>query len=591
MSLQTDIKKLPDLPGVYRYYDREGILLYIGKAKNLKKRVGTYFVERNDQPARTRIMVKQISQIEYTTVSSEKDAFLLENALIKEYQPKYNIELKDDKSYPYIVIVNEPFPRIFLTRNPKKDGSEYFGPFTSVHQVRGILDVIKKMYPIRSCSLHLSTQNIRKRKFKVCLEYHIGNCLGPCEALQPEDAYLGNIAHIRNMIKGKLGLVKQALKAEMDAHVNDLAFEQAEKIKKRLDFLSNYISSSTIVNPRLSDLDVFGYSDDELKAYIHYFKIVEGTIVKVKSLQLNKKLEEDPEEILAYGVLEILGTNLQGHHIITPFEIPLLSGEAIWQVPKAGEKKKLLDLAQRNAIEQRLKGTDKVKNTAQTHLMQQMQKDLRIQELPLHIECFDNSNLQGSSPVASVVVFKNGKPSVKDYRNFNIKTVVGANDFASMKEIVTRRYKRLIEDGLPLPQLVVIDGGKGQLSSACEAIEELGLHGKMQIISIAKRLEEIYYPGDTLPMHISKKSETLKVLQHIRNEAHRFAITFHRKKRNMNTFKSSLTGIEGIGEKTIISLLKVFKSENKIKAASVEEIAALVGNDKARRILQALSSR
>jgi excinuclease ABC subunit C len=592
MPLSSDIKNLPELPGVYRYYDCDGRLLYIGKAKNIRKRVSSYFIKTTGLPARTRLMVKQIHQIEFITVSSEKDAFLLENALIKEYQPKYNIELKDDKSYPYIVIVNEPFPRIFLTRNPKKDGSEHFGPFTSVHQVRAMLELIKKIYPIRSCSLNLSARSIQSKNYKVCLEYHIGNCLGPCAGLQSKEIYDHNIAHIRSMIKGNLGIVKQALQTEMQEHAVQLRFEEAASVKKQLSFLSQYVATSAIVNPKQGNLEVFGYAEDQQRAFVHYFRIVEGTIVKVRSLLLQKKLEETPEDILAHGILEILGSNLNGQQIIVPFDIPFIAESVQTIIPKAGEKKKLLDLAQRNATEQKIKYTPTVKKVpASVRLLEQMKEDLRMLVLPEHIECFDNSNLQGSNPVAAMVVFRNGKPSVKEYRTFNIKTVTGPDDFASMKEVVGRRYKRVLEDGQELPQLIVIDGGKGQLSAACEALDTLGLSGRVQIISIAKRLEEIYYPGDSFPLHISKKSETLKVLQHLRNEAHRFAITFHRKKRNISALKTNLTEIAGIGKKTADALLITFRSEKKIREASLEQLSAIVGNDKARKVFQALSAQ
>ena len=592
MPRLPEIKQLPESPGVYRFYDSKGALLYIGKAKNIKKRVSSYFTKSAGMPARIRVMVKLIHQVEFTTVATEKDAFLLENSLIKQYQPRYNIDLKDDKSYPYIVIVKEPFPRIFLTRNPRQDGSAYFGPFTSVHQVRSMLELIKKMYPIRSCTLNLSPRSLKKNKYKVCLEYHIGNCLGPCAGLQSEDEYLNNIQQIRQMIKGNLGMVRQVLESNMKVAAENLDFEEAGRIKKQLDFLAQYVATSCIVNPTQGNLEVFGYVQEDNRAFVHYFRIVEGTIVRVRSLQLQAKLEESPEDLLTHGILDILDGKTEGIHIICPFKVPLLANTANIIVPKAGEKKKLLDLAQRNAMEQKIKYTNSQSKTvspSSSRILSQMKEDLRMLESPEHIECFDNSNLQGSNPVAAVVVFRQAKPSVKEYRTFNIKTVTGPDDFASMKEVVGRRYRRMLEAGEPLPQLIVIDGGKGQLSAAIEALRELDLFGKIQIISIAKRLEEIYYPGDAYPLHISKKSETLKVLQHIRNEAHRFAIGFHRKKRSSGSFKTQLTNIEGIGDKTAEALLIAFRSEKKIRQASEEALAAVIGNDKARRILRALS--
>jgi excinuclease ABC subunit C len=588
MSIVIDeqIKKIPNDPGVYRYYDAEGKLLYIGKAKNLKKRVSSYFVESKQTSSRIKLLVKRIHKIEYTIVANEKDAFLLENSLIKEYQPKYNIQLKDDKTFPYIVIVKEPFPRIYLTRNKKNDGSEYFGPYTSVKYVRQTLEMIKSIYPIRSCTLNLSPTQIAKKQYKVCLEFHLKNCLGPCDALQSLSAYMENILQVKAILKGSTAEIKQIFQNQMNDLAENLQFEAANEVKKKLKTLEQYQQRSSIVHPKLGNLHVFGFTHENDKSFIHYFEVKEGTIITTRNLILKQYLEEQEDEILDFAIRETIENFDNGIELIVPF-LPSSEYEKIlFTIPSIGDKKKLLQLATKNALElkQNHRYTKPLKKNEQ--LLTQIKEDLHLAELPFQIECFDNSNFQGSFPVASMVVFKNGKPSTKDYRHFNIKTVTGPDDFASMEEVVYRRYKRLLEEGALLPQLIVIDGGKGQLSSAYKSLKELKLADKIQIISIAKRLEELYYPNDELPYNLNKRSPTLKVLQHIRNEAHRFAITFHRNKRSSDAYNSVLENIEGIGKKTAASLMKTFKSVKRIRNASVSELATIIGNKKAELIFQ-----
>lgn len=578
--LQHIIKNLPKQPGVYRYYDKDGKLLYIGKAKNLKNRVSSYFVNK-DHSFRIQLMVRKIHTIEYSIVPTEKDALLLENALIKELQPKYNISLKDDKSYPYIKIVNEQFPRIYFTRKYENDGAEYFGPYTSVNHVRSILELIKKLYPIRSCSLPLNEKNIHAKKFKVCLEYHIGNCLGPCAGFQSKENYDNNIEQIRKIVKGRLQELRAILKQQMQEYADKLAFEEAEIIKIKLQSLKEYVTDSTVVNPGLGNFHVFGFTEDEKKAYINYLYVFEGTIIKTKAITLQKNLEETKEELMQFAIVDTIGDTTEKIEVLLPFDVKLENDFIQITIPKIGDKKHIVELAQRNALFQKQKGKEKAKPDNTTRLLELMKEELKLNDLPKHIECFDNSNFQGTNAVSACVVFKDAKPSKKDYRHFNVKTVVGANDFDTMKEVVYRRYHRMILEQQALPNLIVIDGGKGQLSAAMESIYNLKLEDKVQVISIAKRLEEIYYPNDPYPLHISRKSETLKVIQHIRNEAHRFGITFHRSKRDKDTIKTELSTIKGIGEKIAEKLLQEFGSVKNIENTPLEKMELIIGKAKA----------
>lgn len=584
-SLSDIIKNLPQQPGVYRYYDKENRLLYIGKAKNLKNRVSSYFINK-DHSYRIQLMVRRIHHIEYSVVPTEKDALLLENALIKELQPRYNILLKDDKSYPYIKILNEPFPRIIFTRKYEDDGSEYYGPYTSVHQVRTMLELIKKLYPIRSCALPLSEKNIRAGKFKVCLEYHIGNCLGPCIGKQDKAQYDRNIEQIRKIVKGRLQELRSILKDQMMAYADDMEFEKAEIIKIKLQSLRDYISTSTVVNPGLGNFHVFGFAEDENKAYINYLYVFEGTIIKTKSITLQKNLEESKEELMSFALVEQLGQLQEKENVLLPFPVELASDKIDISVPKIGDKKNIVELAQRNALFLKQKGKEKTKPNPAQRILETMKEELKLRDLPVHIECFDNSNFQGTNAVSACVVFKNAQPSKKDYRHFNVKTVTGANDFDTMKEVVYRRYHRMILEQETLPNLIVIDGGKGQLNAAMESILQLKLENKVQVISIAKRLEEIYYPGDPFPLHLSKKSPTLKVIQHIRNEAHRFGITFHRQKRDKNTLQTELSEIKGIGDKIAEKLLQTFGSVKTIKDTPLPELENTIGKSKAQLVFQ-----
>jgi excinuclease ABC subunit C len=583
--LSPIIKNLPKHPGVYRYYDKDGRLLYIGKAKNLKNRVSSYFINK-DHSFRIQLMVRKIYNIEYSIVSTERDALLLENALIKELQPKYNISLKDDKSYPYIKIVNEPFPRIYFTRKYENDGAEYFGPYTSVNHVRAILELIKKLYPIRSCSLPLNEKNIHAKKFKVCLEYHIGNCLAPCVGFQSKENYDNNIEQIRKIVKGRLQELRGVLKQQMQDFADKLEFENAEIIKIKLQSLKDYVTDSTVVNPGLGNFHVFGFTEDEKKAYINYMYVYEGTIIKTKSITLQKQLDETREELMQFAVTDTLGKTTEKSSVLLPFEVKSEHEFIDISVPKIGDKKHIVELAQRNALFQKQKGKEKTKPDNTERVLQLMKEELKLRELPVHIECFDNSNFQGTNAVSACVVFKNTKPSKKDYRHFNVKTVIGANDFDTMKEIVYRRYHRMILEQQALPNLIVIDGGKGQLSAAMESIYNLKLEHQVQVISIAKRLEEIYHPNDSYPLHISRKSETLKVIQQIRNEAHRFGITFHRNKRDKNTLKTELSEIKGIGEAIANKLLQEFKSVKNIAQKSQDELEKVIGIAKAKLVVE-----
>jgi len=587
-SLDLQILTLPDNPGVYQYYDKDGKILYVGKAKNLKKRVSSYFNKIHDT-RKTNVLVRKIVTIKHIVVPTETDALLLENNLIKTLQPRYNVLLRDDKSYPWICIKKEPFSRIFLTRRMVKDGSEYFGPYTNFKMVYTILDLIKELYPLRTCNYDLSKSNIDAGKFKVCLEYHIGNCKGPCEGIVPLEEYQRQVDAIREILKGNFKESMKDFKRLMNQYAQDLRFEEAQKIKEKIEILENYQSRSTIVNPKITNIDVFSIVSDESAAYVNFLQISHGSIIRSHTLEIKKKLDESDEELLELAIIELRERfNLLSKEIIVPFEIDL--GENIkTTVPQLGDKKQILDLSIRNAkfyrIEQlkQLQIVDPDRHT--NRIMAQMQKDLRLPSEPRHIECFDNSNIQGTNPVAACVVFKDGKASKKDYRHFNVKTVEGPDDFASMTEIVYRRYKRLLDENEPLPQLIIIDGGKGQLSAALKSIDALELRGKIAIIGIAKRLEELFYPGDSIPLYLDKKSETLKVIQQLRNEAHRFGITFHRDKRSKAALNSSVESIPGIGEKTMLTLIQHFKSVKRLKLATEKEISDVIGVSKAKKIV------
>ncbi|GAQ49843.1 TPA: excinuclease ABC subunit UvrC [Flavobacterium psychrophilum] len=586
-SLELQIQTLPDNPGVYQYYDKDGKILYVGKAKNLKKRVSSYFNKVHDT-AKTNVLVKKIVTIKHIVVPTETDALLLENNLIKTLQPRYNILLRDDKTYPWICIKKEPFSRLFPTRKMVKDGSEYFGPYTSFKTVSVILDLIKELYPLRSCNFDLSQKNIENYKFKVCLEYHIGNCKGACEGLETLENYQTQINAIREILKGNFKDSMKDFKKVMTNLAQNMHFEEAQKIKEKIEILENYQSRSTIINPKITNIDVFSIVSDEAAAFINFLQISHGSIIRSHTLEIKKKLDETDQELLELAIVELRERfQLLSREIIVPFEVEV--GENIKvTVPQLGDKKQILELSVRNAkfyrIEQlkQLQIVDPERHV--NRIMAQMKKDLRLSVEPRHIECFDNSNIQGTNPVAACVVFKDGKPSKKDYRHFNIKTVEGPNDFASMEEVVYRRYKRLLDENQPLPNLIIIDGGKGQLSSALKIIDELDLRGKIAIIGIAKRLEELFYPGDSIPLYLDKKSETLKIIQQLRNEAHRFGITFHRDKRSKAALNSSIETIPGIGEKTMLTLIKHFKSVKRLKLAKEKEISDLIGISKAKKI-------
>lgn len=588
---RTQYNLLPDDPGVYRFFDEAGII-YVGKAKNLKKRVSSYFT-KNDHNRKTYRLVHEIRYIEVTVVNSEFDALLLENSLIKENQPKYNILLKDDKSFPSICITNERFPRIYSTRRIDRSKGQYFGPYTSVKAMNSVLDLIRKLYKIRTCNFNLSEANIAKGKFKVCLEYHIGNCLGPCEALQQEHEYLAEIAQAKEILKGNISPIRKSFQGQMQEAANELNFELAQSFKVKLEYLEKFQVKSLIVQQKLTNLDVFTILHDEPKSYINYMMIEEGTIKISETVEVKNNLTNAPEDILQYAMLSLRdkyqSTNKE---ILTNIEVEDWPETSI-SVPKIGDKKKLIDLSLKNAFmtkREKQAQAENIKNKP-NHALIELKKELQLTEMPYHIECFDNSNIQGTHPVASMVCFKNGKPSKKDYRKFNIKTVVGPDDFSSMYEIVTRRYSKLQSEGLPYPKLVVIDGGKGQLGAAVKALKDLGVYGEIPIVGIAKRLEEIYVPNDPIPLHISKKSEALKLLQHARDEAHRFAITFHRQKRSKTSLKSELDDINGIGQKTRELLFREFGSVEKMKKADFEQLSAAVGTSKAQLLKSAFSKK
>uniref|UniRef100_UPI00404865EC excinuclease ABC subunit UvrC n=1 Tax=Polaribacter sp. TaxID=1920175 RepID=UPI00404865EC len=587
-ALEIQVKTLPDSPGVYQYYDKEGKILYVGKAKNLKKRVASYF-NKQQENGKTKVLVKKIASIQHIVVNTETDALLLENNLIKKYQPKYNVMLKDDKTYPWICIKKERFPRIFLTRNVIKDGSEYYGPYTSVRTAKALLDLIKELYTLRTCAYDLSKTNIESKKYKLCLEYHLGNCKAPCENLQTEENYLLDIDAIRNIIKGNFKESLEKFSELMQDFAARMEFEEAHKIKQKIDQLANYQSKSTVVNPSITNVDVFSVVSDESYAYVNFFKIVNGSIIQSHTSEIKKKLDETDKELLELAIIEIRQRfHSQSKEIYTPFLVNLGDDIKV-TVPKLGDKKRIVELSIRNARYYRQDRFKQIKivdpDRHVNRIMAQMQKDLRLTKEPRHIECFDNSNIQGTHPVAACVVFKDGKPSKNDYRHYNIKTVDGPDDFASMEEVVFRRYKRLLAENEPLPQLIIIDGGKGQLSSALKSLYLLGLRGKIAIIGIAKRLEEIYYPGDPIPLYLDKKSESLKIIQFLRNEAHRFGITFHRNKRSKSAIQSELEQIPTIGNRTITLLLQKFKSAKRVKSATFEELKAEVGAARAQKIV------
>lgn len=587
-KIRNLLKTLPHKPGVYQHLDQEGRVLYVGKAKDLQKRVSSYFTKSHDS-ARIHVMTRKVADVKTIVTESEFDALLLENNLIKEYQPRYNINLKDDKTYPWICIKKERFPRIFPTRNPIKDGSEYYGPYASVKVMKTVLGLIRKTYHIRTCKLHLSEENIRAGKFRPCLEYHIGNCKAPCVDLQSEQDYNQDIEAARNLIKGNLNAVKRHLEKEMQAAAEDLRFEDAQKIKERYQAIDRYQAKSTVVNPSITNVDVYSVHTDAEYGYVNFLKIIDGRVLQSHTLELKKKLDETPEELLALAIPELRqrfdsqAKNLYLSHAVD-LEIPGVT----LHVPQRGDKKHLVELSLKNGRYYRM---EKLKNIQIVdpdrhvkRLMAQMQKDLRLSEEPRHIECFDNSNIQGTHPVSACVVFKDGKPSKKDYRHFNIQSVEGPDDYASMTEAVHRRYRRLLDEDAPLPQLIVIDGGKGQLGAALEALETLGLRGRIAILGIAKRLEELYFPGDPYPLHLDKRSETLKVIQRLRDEAHRFGITHHRKRRSKGAIRSELEEIPGVGPKTIQELLSAFKSVKRIRQASEPDLSAVVGAKRARLI-------
>ncbi|GAB7258125.1 excinuclease ABC subunit UvrC [Polaribacter sp. OB-PA-B3] len=586
-SLELQIKTLPKEPGVYQYFDKNDVIIYVGKAKNLKKRVASYFNKNHDN-GKTRVLVKKIVRIKHIVVNTETDALLLENNLIKKYKPRYNVLLKDDKSYPWLCIKKERFPRVFMTRRVIKDGSEYYGPYTSIRTVRVLLDLIKELYPLRTCNYDLSHQNINEGKYKVCLEYHLKNCKGPCEALQTEANYNESIKEIRNIIKGNFKESLEKFNRMMLNFAENMEFEEAQKIKEKLDLLSNYQSKSTIINPSINNVDVFSIISDETHGYANFLKISNGSIIQSHTTEIKKKLDETDKELLELFIVEIRQRfESQSPEIYVPFKVDLGENLKV-TIPKLGDKKRIVELSQRNAKyyrQEQFKQVQIVDPERHTkRIMAQMKKDLRLSVEPRHIECFDNSNIQGTNPVAACVVFRDGKPSKKEYRHYNIKTVVGPDDFGSMEEVVFRRYKRLLEEDKPLPQLIIVDGGKGQLSSALKSLEVLGLRGKIAIIGIAKRLEEIYYPDDPIPLYLDKKSETLKITQYLRNEAHRFGITFHRNKRSKSAIKSELEQIPDIGKQTITTLLRKFKSAKRVKEASLEDLKTTIGNSRALKV-------
>ncbi|MFT6336000.1 MAG: excinuclease ABC subunit C, partial [Halioglobus sp.] len=583
---------IPKEPGVYRFLNKENTILYVGKAKNLKNRLNSYFGEKKHQQYKTKALVRNAHHIEFTIVDSEHDALLLENTLIKKNQPRYNVSLKDGKSYTYLCIKNERFPRVFFTRQVWRDGSAYFGPYTSKYRTKVLLEVIKRLFPLRTCTYNLSEGNVNKGKFKVCLEYHIKNCLGPCEGLEDEEDYNEKIDQVKNILRGNFKQVKDYLKQEMADQAAVMEFEQAQLTKDKLDALVDYQAKSTVVSATIRDIDVFTIQTDEKYAFVNYIKVINGAMINTDTIEMEKNLDEDQRDLLSYVIPVIREKyNSIAPEIVAPFDVDMEDESIIVTIPQRGDKKKLMDLSIKNVTYHLLqKKKTEINNigkqTSAERILKALQADLYMKEVPLHLECFDNSNIQGTNPTASCVVFKNAKPSKKDYRHFKIKTVVGPDDFASMEEVVYRRYRRLLEENEPLPQLIVIDGGKGQLSSAVKSLEKLDLMGKITIIGIAKKLEELYFPNDSVPLHINKKSESLKLIQQARDEAHRFALTLHRNLRSKHFLGTELTDIPGIGKKTANLLLTTYKSVNKVKKQSVDSLSSVIGKANAKKVFK-----
>lgn len=595
-ALKQQISNMPNNPGIYQYFNKEGKIIYVGKAKNLKKRVSSYFTKNHDDSPKTRILVRNIHEIKYMVVKSEEDALLLENSLIKKHQPRFNVRLKDDKTYPWICVKAEDFPRVFYTRKAIKDGSLYFGPYTSVRMVRTLIDFIRQIYKIRTCALNLSKENIAKGKYKVCLEYHIGNCKGPCIGKVEEAAYRAQLEDIKHILKGNIKEVKEHLKQQMLDLAKELKFEEANEVKEKYQLIDNYQSKSTVVSPTITNVDVFSILDDKEIAYVNYLRVIDGAIVQSHTIELKRALEETTEELFITAIAEIRQRIFSNaRELIVPFIPDVELQNVSFFIPQRGDKKELLDLSLRNLKyykQEKLKQMEKVDPERHTNrILERLKSDLHLDELPRHIECFDNSNIQGKYPVSACVVFKDAKPSKKDYRHFNVKTVIGPDDFATMQEVLQRRYTRLVNENEPLPQLVIVDGGKGQLSSAVKIFKELGIFDKVQLIGIAKRLEEIFFPDDSIPLYLDKTSESLKVIQHLRNEAHRFGITHHRNRRSNDFIKSELNSIEGIGPKTVELLLSEFKSVEAIKDAEEKEIVKLIGSAKTKVIKNYFSNK
>ena len=589
--LESIVRTLPDKPGVYQFFDDKNKIIYIGKAKNLKKRVSSYFAKINSHSGKVQMLVRKIADIRFIVVNTEQDALLLENNLIKKYLPRYNVALKDDKTYPWICIKNEPFPRVFSTRYVVRDGSAYFGPYANVRLMNALMELVRQLYPLRTCSLALTDKNITAGKFRVCLEYHLGNCKGPCEGLQNKEDYDRSLQSVRDIIKGNLGTIARQLKELMLRYAAEQEFEKAHMVKENLLALEAYQSKSTVVNPSINDVDVYSILSDASSAYVNFMKVMNGSIIQVHTVEIQKKLDEPDEELLMLAVTDLRQRfESLSPEIIVPFELPYPIHGVTMTIPRIGDKKKLLDLSERNVKYYRLEKEKQKELVDPEHrsrrILETMMKDLRMTEPPAHIECFDNSNIQGDYPVAAMVCFKNARPEKGEYRHFNIRTVEGPDDYASMEEVIHRRYRRLLDENKPIPQLIIVDGGKGQLGSAVKSLEDLGLFGKVTVIGIAKKLEEIYYPNDPLPMYLDKKSETLRIIQQMRDEAHRFGITHHRKRREKGTVRSVLTDIEGIGYSTAQQLLWKFKSVKNIRKASLGELEDAVGKSKGRIVFE-----
>lgn len=589
--LKKIIRTLPDSPGVYQYYDSSGKLIYVGKAKNLKKRVSSYFSKETSLSGKLRVLVRKIAEIKVIVVDTEYDALLLENSLIKKHQPRYNVMLRDDKTYPWICIKNEAFPRVFPTRNKVDDGSQYFGPYASVRNMNNLLELIRQIYPLRNCNLKLTPAGIKAGKFRACLEFQLGNCNAPCEGKQTEEDYNNTIAAVRHIIKGNLHIVEQELKKQMLTYARFMEFEKAQSVKEKLDMLKQYQSKSAVVSPQVQNVDVFTILDGESVSYVNFMKVINGAVVQSQTVEMKKVLDETAEQMLLLAVAEMRERNISdGAEILLPFPVDIEIPGVTLTVPLRGDKKKLIELSQRNAFyfkaekEKQKELADPERHSRQ--LLELMRKELRLTELPVHIECFDNSNIQGEYAVSAMSVFKNAKPVKSEYRHYNIKSVQGPDDYASLAEVITRRYKRLLEENKPLPQLIIVDGGKGQLNAAVKSLEQLGLSGKMGVIGIAKKLEEIYYPDDPLPLYLDKKSPTLKVIQHLRDEAHRFGLTHHKKKRQKEVIKTELTEIRGIGNKVAEKLLNDFRSVENIRNASAEELEKSVGKSRAKIVYE-----